>query len=78
MRITALHEEGRHSLCRSPPFPPDLAWFQWNGLNEVREALFLCVQVLWGAAEGAGMAQSGEEEAQKRPPLFLQPPERRL
>ena len=35
-------------------------------------------QVLGGAAEGAGIVQSGEEEAQGRPYHSLQPHERRL
>ena len=39
---------------------------------------FTCLQFLWGAAEGAVMVQSGEEEAQGRPYCCLQLPERRL
>ena len=35
-------------------------------------------QVLWGAGEGAGIVQSGEEETQGRPYCSLQPPERSL
>lgn len=35
-------------------------------------------QVLWGAAERAGIAQSGEDEAQGRPYRFLQLHEGRL
>ena len=35
-------------------------------------------QILWGAAEGAGIVQSGEEEAQGKPCCSLQLPERRL
>jgi len=34
-------------------------------------------QVLWGAAEGAGAAQAGEEEAEGRPHRSLQLPDRR-
>ena len=35
-------------------------------------------QVAWGAAEGTGMVQSGEEEAQRRTYYFLQVPEKRF
>jgi len=35
-------------------------------------------EVLWGAAEGTGIVQSGEEEAQGRPCSSLHLPERRL
>ena len=35
-------------------------------------------QFLWGAAEGTGIVQSGEEEAQGRPYCSLQRPEGRL
>jgi len=35
-------------------------------------------QVLGGAAEGAGIVRSGEEEAQGRPYCSLQIPQRRL
>ena len=35
-------------------------------------------QVLWGAAEGAGIVQPGEEEAQERPYCSVQLPERKL
>jgi len=35
-------------------------------------------QVLWGAAEGAGAVQSGEEEAEGRPSRSLQLPDRRV
>ena len=35
-------------------------------------------RVLWGVAEGAGIVQSGEKEAQGKPYGSLQLPERRL
>ena len=35
-------------------------------------------QVLWGVAEGTGIVQSGEKEAQGRPCHLLQLPEKRL
>ena len=35
-------------------------------------------QISWGPAEGAGIVQSGEEEAQRRPHCTLQLPEGRL
>ena len=35
-------------------------------------------QVLWGAAEGAGILSSGKEEAQERPHCSLQLPEGRF
>jgi len=35
-------------------------------------------QVLWAAAEGTGIVQSGEEEVQGRPYRSLQLPEGRL
>jgi len=47
-----------------------------------REGQWSCkgseAQLLWGAAEGTGIVQSGEEEAQGRPYYSLQSPESRM
>ena len=54
-------------------------WRPWSVFREGQQS---CegsgAQILWGAAEGTGIVQSGEEEAQRRPYCSLQLPEGRL
>ena len=52
--------------------------FYFSYRNAVKMLLGFGTQVLWGVAEGTGIVQSGEEEAQGRPHCSLQLPERRL
>ena len=52
-----------------------LSWHPWHRLKAGTGS---GAQTLWGTAEGTGIVQSGEEEAQGRPYCSLQPRERWL
>ena len=61
------------------PLTTGKTWRPWSVFREGQQS---CegsgAQILWGAAEGTGIVQSGEEEAQRSPYCSLQLPERRL